>query len=303
MIRSLRLADLAALLLFLGKSPANEARARDRFNDKGQEPATLFPLIKGCLVSQDTQHCYICARGAAVHGLVRIQSCCGPSAWEIDRLLLVPGEDCSLDLLERLGAAGSEIGAGRIFLRLRSDSVVATAARQAGFSQYLDEALYRHGGERRAGPSARPIDIRPKTVIDDYKVFRLYSSVVPLQVRNVEGMTFEEWRHSRDRGEARELVLEDQGEVTAWLRIRHDGQAGQFDMLTDPGSSDIDALVDYAVSALSRKNPLYCLVPDFQQQQRHVLEERGFSQVAEFSCLSRQLMARVHEPQLVPLSA
>jgi hypothetical protein len=34
-----------------------------------------------------------------------------------------------------------------------------------------------------------------------------------------------------------------------------------------------------------------------------ILEERGFRQVAEYCCLSKQLMVRVHEPQLVPLSA
>ena len=304
MIRSLRLADVPALLLFLGRAPVNEARARCRLNNGGRELVTLFPLLRGCLVSQETQHSYICVRRAAILGLACVQSCRGRSAWELDRLYIAPGqEECSLDLLERLGATGDEIGASRIFLRLRADSALVNTARQAGFNHYLTEALYRLGDERNAGPPSQSLAVRPKSIADDYQVFRLYSSVVPVQVRTVEGMTFEEWSQSRDRGEIKELVIEDKGEVKAYLRIRHDGRAGQFDILTDPGSGDIGSLVDYSMAALRGRSPLYCLVPEFQQHHRHVLEERGFRQEAEFSCLSKQLVARVREPQLVPLSA
>jgi hypothetical protein len=224
--------------------------------------------------------------------------------WELGRLYVASGhEECSLDLLERLGAAGNELGAGRIFLRLSADSALVDTARQAGFNRYLTEVLYRLGDELTAGPPSQSLALRPKSIADDYQVFRLYSSVVPLQVRTVEGMTFEEWSQSRDRGEIRELVVEDKGEVKAWLRIRHDGRAGQFDIVTDLDTGDISSLVDYSMAALRGKSPLYCLVPEFQQHHRHVLEERGFHQEAEFSCLSKQLVARVHEPQLVPLSA
>ncbi|UCG83237.1 MAG: hypothetical protein JSW38_13940 [Dehalococcoidia bacterium] len=304
MIRSLRLADVPALLLFLGKSPVNEARARGRLNDGGRELVTLFPIIKGCLVSQDTEHSYICVRRAAILGLACLQSCRGRSAWELGRLYLAPGhQECSLDLLERLGATGDELGAGRIFLRLRADSALVDTARQAGFNQYLTEILYRLGDERRAELPSHSLAVRPKSIEDDYQVFRLYSSVVPLQVRTVEGMTFEEWSQSRDRGEIKELVMVDKGEVKAWLRIRHDGSAGQFDILTDLDSGDIGSLVDYSIAALRGRSPLYCLVSEFQQHYRHVLEERGFRQEAEFSCLSKQLVVRVREPQLVPLSA
>jgi hypothetical protein len=48
---------------------------------------------------------------------------------------------------------------------------------------------------------------------------------------------------------------------------------------------------------------VYCLVPESQVQQPHALEERGFRRVGEYRCLSKELMARVRKPQLVPLSA
>ncbi|MEE9401157.1 MAG: hypothetical protein V3V32_03975, partial [Dehalococcoidia bacterium] len=239
-----------------------------------------------------------------IQGLVCLRSCRGPSAWEVESLLLAPGhEECCLGLLERVGSAGGEIGAGRLFLRIESNSRTVDMARQAGFSQHLTEFLYRLGEEPRVEPPEPPVVLRPKLSADEYGLFRLYSATVPLRVRSVEGMTFEEWHQSRDRVAVRELVFENGGEITVLLRIRPEGMAGQFDIVTDLGSTELGRLVDYCLSVLSGRNPVYCLVPEFQQQLRSILEERGFRQVAEYCCLSKQLVVRVREPQLVPLSA
>ena len=301
MIRPLRLADVAALLLFLGRSPANEARARGRLGDEGWELAAAVPAIKDCLVDRDSHLSYVCVRGGAIDGLACLQGCCGPHAWEMERLLVAPGhEECVRDLLERLGCATEEIG--RVFLRLSAGSAVIDAAKQAGFTEYLTEARYRLDVGRRVGKT-RSTAVRPKTQVDDHSVFRLYSSLVPLKVRTVGGMTFEEWNLNRDRGEVREYVLGDGGDVRAWMRVRRDGSAGQFDMLVDAGSEDVGLLLDHALSVLSRSRPVYCLVPEFGAQQQRALEERGFRYEAEFRCLIKEMVARVHEPQLVPLSA
>jgi len=308
MIRSLRLADVAALLLFLGKSPINEARVRDKLSEKAWELGSVFPLLKGCLVSGDKRRSFVYVRRGLIQGLVCLRSCRGPSAWEVERLLLALGhEECCLGLLERLGSAADEVGAGRLFLRIESNSGKVDMAREAGFSQYLTEFLYCLGEEPRVEPWVEPpeppVVPRPKLSADEYGLFRLYSATAPLQVRSVEGMTFEEWHQSRDRVAVRELVFEKGGEITAWLRIRPEGMAGQFDIVTDLGSTELGRLVDYCLSVLSGRNPIYCLVPEFQQQLRSILEERGFRQAAEYCCLSKQLVVRVREPQLVPLSA
>jgi hypothetical protein len=304
MIRSLRVADVATLLLFLGKSPINVARVRDRLSDKGWELGSAVPLLKGCLVSGDKQCSLVYVRHVLIQGLVCLRSCRGPNAWEIERLLLAAGhEECCLDLLERLGSAAEEVGAGRLFLRIESNSHTVDMARQAGFSQHLTEYLYRLGEEPRVEPPEPPVVLRPKLSADEYGLFRLYSATVPLRVRSVEGMTFEEWHQSRDRVAVRELVFENGGEITVLLRIRPEGMAGQFDIVTDLGSTELGRLVDYCLSVLRGRNSIYCLVPEFQQQLRSILEERGFRQVAEYGCLSKQLEVRVREPQLVPLSA
>jgi hypothetical protein len=304
MIRSLRLADAALLLLFLGKSPVDEARTRSRLNDRGLELAALVPLIRSCLMAQDARHSYICIRGGFIQAMACLQSCRGHSAWEVERLLLIPGrEECGLDLLEKLGSFRDEIEAGRLFLRLRSDSPVVDVARQAGFSQYLTELLYQLGDGSRAAPRESSLSLREKAGDDEYRLFRLYTATVPVQVRTVAGMTYDEWSQSRDRGTVKELILEEGGEVTGWLRLRNNGKTGQFDIIGDLGADEMTELVDYSLSALQGKNPVYCIVPEYQPQLQRMLEEAGLNQVAEFLCMSKELMERVREPQLVPLSA
>jgi hypothetical protein len=304
MIRSLHLADVPALLLFLSKSPSNEAWVRNRLGDRDRELAAALPLIKGCVLSGDKQRSFVCARRGLVQGLVCMRTCRGSSTWEVDRLLLVSGqEDCCAGLLERVGRGGSRQGVGRIFLRLSSDSGAVDAAREAGFIQYLTESLYVLESVPQVEVPVTSGVPRPKRKEDAYGIFRLYSATVPVQVRSVEGMTFQEWDQSRDSGDYTEVVVEAGGEVAAFLRVRFGAAGRQFDLMADQESNDTGALVEYGLAVLGGGGPVYSLVPEFQQQLRNALEERGFRQVGEYACFSRQLMPWVREPHLVPMQA
>jgi len=304
MIRSLQLTDIPALLLFLGKAPKNEARTRDRLGGKGIELLAAVPVLKGCLISVDKQHSFVCVRGGFIQGLVCLRSGQGPSAWFIERLLLEPGcEESCIDLLERVGYAGDEIKAERVFLRLSSSSPAVDMAKQAGFNNYLTELLYRLDEIHQSAPPDRLLVLRPKLSADEHALFRLYSASAPLQVRSAEGMTLQEWTHSREKDARREMVQENAGEISAWLRIRYGGASGQFEIFAAPGLGDLGSLVDYALTVLKTRRPVYCLVPEYQQQLRRILEERGFYQAEAYSCLSKQLAVRVHEPRWVPLRA
>jgi len=307
MIRSLQLTDVPALLLFLSKAPRNEARARDRLGSKGIELLAAASILKGCLISVDKQHSFVCVNGGFIRGLVCLRRGQGPSAWFIERLLLEPGcEEICLDLLERVGCAGDKIKAERVFLRLDSSSPAVDMAKQAGFNHYLTEMLYRLDEIHQSAPPdpSRPVGmLRPKSSADEHALFRLYSTAAPLQVRSAEGMTLQEWAHSRDKDAHRELVQENAGEISAWLRIRYSGASGQFEIFAAPGSGDLTSLVDYTLTVLKTRRPVYCLVPEYQQQLRRIIEERGFYQAGSYSCLSKQLAVRVHEPRWVPLRA
>jgi hypothetical protein len=116
-------------------------------------------------------------------------------------------------------------------------------------------------------------------------------------------MTLQEWSQSRDSDATRELVLDKGGEISAWLRIRLGRTAGRFEIVGELGAEELGQLVNHSLAVLKGRHPVYCLVPEFQEQLRRILEEQGFSKVASYSCLSKQLAVRVHEPQLVPLRA
>jgi hypothetical protein len=304
MIRSLHLADVAPLLLFLGRSPINEARTRDRLSSKRGELLSALTLLKGCLFSGDREHSLVYFQGGFIQGLVCIRACRGPSAWRVELLLLTQGkEQLCVDLLEKVGSAGDKVRAEHIFLRLDSNSPAVDMARQAGFTHYLTELLYRLDDVRQVAISAQSLVLRPKQSADEHSLFRLYSAATPLQVRSAEGMTLQEWSQSRDRDATKELVLEKGGEIAAWMRLGLSGMAGRFDILTELGADGQEQLVDYSLNALKGRRPIYCLVPEFQQQLKCILEERGFYQVTSYCCFSKQLAVRITEPQLVPLRA
>ena len=304
MIRSLHLTDIAVLLLFLGKSPVNEARMRDRLASKEVELLAAAPLLRGCLISDDKQCSFICVHRGFIQGLVSLRRCRGPGAWIIERLFLSPGQEAlCFDLLESLALAGDKIKAERLFLRLDSSSPAVDMAKQAGFSQYLTEYLYCLEAASQRGPLESSLILRLKSSADEHGLFRLYSVAAPHQVRCAEGMTLQEWSESRDSDATRELVLDKGSEISAWLRIRLGRTVGRFEIIGELGAEELGALVDYGLAALKGRHPVYCLVPGFQEQLRRILEERGFYQAAAYSCLSKQLAVRVREPQLVPLRA
>jgi hypothetical protein len=176
-------------------------------------------------------------------------------------------------------------------------------AKQAGFNHYLTEYLYCLEEARQTEPAESRLALRPKSSADEHSLFRLYSAAAPHQVRCAEGMTLQEWSQIRDKDATSELVLEKGGEISAWVRIRLGRTAGRFEIVTDLGADELGQLVNHSLAVLKGRHPMYCLVPEFQQQLRRILEERGFYQVAAYSCLSKQLAVRVHEPQLVPLRA
>ena len=304
MIRSLHLTDIAVLLLFLGKSPVNEARMRDRLTSKEVELLAAAPLLRGCLISDDKQCSFICVHRGFIQALVSLRRCRGPGAWMVERLLLSPGQEAlCFDLLERLALAGDIIKAERLFLRLDSSSPAVDMAKQAGFNHYLTEYLYCLEEARQTEPAESSLSLRPKSSADEHGLFRLYSAAAPHQVRCAEGMTLQEWSQSRDKEATRELVLEKGGEISAWLRLSLGGTVGRFEIIGELGAEELGQLVNYSQAALKGRHPVYCLAPEFQQQLQRILEEQGFSKVASYACLSKQLAVRVREPQLVPLRA
>ena len=302
MIRSLNPTDLAVLLLFLGKSPINEAKTRDRFNRKGDGFLSQIPIVASCLIPQDGRHILGYSRHGLIQGLVALRRRSGPGKWEIDHLLLTNDyEEYGVDLLERLGTARQDIGLEQLFLRVDSNSPLVDMAKQSGFGHYLSETIYQVDQVAPSTVTSDELGLIQRVKEDDYALFRLYSAVLPVKTRSVEGMTFQEWVESKEKGAWKEYIVRQEGDISVWIKIRSNKLAGQFEIITLPQSTDSSRLVDFCISELNGRSPAYCLVSDYQEQLRQIMEERSFKQVAEYCCFSKQFKQRIREPKLVPM--
>jgi len=308
MIRSIRLIDFTALVSFSRKAFLNQAKSRAGFGGKGGKASSLTAFFDQWLSLDENRQTWICIQEGQIHGLVSARSRAGPTVWEIDRLMLA-GEDetkaICFDLLSYLSVVGGEVGVEKVFLRLPAASPFLGVARQVGFSHYLSEILYRWDGQSTIGQHARMSHLlRPKSKRDEMGFFQLYNATVPDCVRSVEAMTLREWRESRERGchgwKSQEFILEKEDKIVGWLGVFAKGRIGHFDILIHPEEEDsLGALVEAALSCFKGRSTVYCLVPEFAERLRRLLEEHGLQEEAEYSALVKQLAARVRQPHLV----
>ncbi len=150
--------------------------------------------------------------------------------------------------------------------------------------------------------------LRPRSSNDDYRLFELYSAAVPALVRTAEGMTFEEWQESRDRGSwpqrHREYVWEKEGRLVGWLRISAAGGMGCFEVMLHPLEQEgLELLVNSALVSLDSKSPLFGITSAFQGQLKSLLPRLEFEEVAQYHALVKELALRVREPSLMPMQA
>jgi len=286
--------------MFLAKRPRDEATPWRPRAVAGEGLWGLFSLFRDLFSAGKGRHILVWVNQGRVRGLVSSGSRGGPRAWEVD-LLQVPGDlEMCLELLQRMGHAASQLGAEKLFLRLPTASPLTDMVKEAGFRQYVVEFRYQLQGTVPRGIAA-PQGLRPVLPSDEYSLFRLFTARVPAQVREAEGLTFDEWKEARERCR-RELVSYGEGGVLSWLRLIEGRRFGEFAALAGR-DEDADSVVRQAVGLLGGRRPIFCLARNFQTALRIALEESGFEQVAEFSCLLMQSPIRIREPGLVPLQA
>jgi len=180
--------------------------------------------------------------------------------------------------------------------------------RRSGFSVYSTDYLYRYEGAGGPIIVESPYSLRPRSSNDDYRLFELYSAAIPTTVRTAEGMTFEEWQESRDRGSwsqrHREYVWEKEGRLVGWLHICTARGMDCFELMLHPAEGEgLEWLVNHALESLDGKPPLFCIAPAFQGQLRSLLSRLEFEEVAQYQALVKELALRVREPSFMPMQA
>lgn len=308
MIRSIRPTDFASFLAFLRKGNVNDAKTGRNLgrNDRGLFSVGRF--FKEWLSLDENRYTWIETSRGRIRGLISVRSRPSPINWQVDSLILDRGSDCldiCLRLLEYVSAVGSENGIHKVFLRVEKESPLKEVARQAVFLPYKTELLYARAAQPGAILSTPGDRVRPKRPADDINIFHLYSAAVPGHVRQAEAMTFDEWKAITKKhlslSAQQELVIERDGSVAGWLRVRQGRQANSFDILTLPQQEEtMEELLNHCLSILDQKRPTFCLVPEYRDDLRRALEERCFGLMGEYSSFVKQLAVRIRQPRLAP---
>lgn len=312
MIRALRPTDILAYLAFRRLTPDSEALTRA---DGATVPPTFKAFLSGSFALEPSHERWVSLERGRIVGLIAARARPGADVWDVDQLIAASTVDSDrvyLKLLEHLCCQAVEAGVQKVFLRLREDSDALPAAHQAGFLKFTTESVYLHDGE--SPPLLGALEgLRPRRPADHQAIFQLYSAVVPAFVRQVEGLTLQEWRWTdgwRTRsmpwrasaGCRRDFVVSDGAAISAWLRI--DAKTRLIVPLV--AGHDPEVVRDLLAFGLANLGPGGTVALPLREYQVAIgpqLEELGFVLVARHALLAKALALRVPEGKLVPIRA
>lgn len=195
----------------------------------------------------------------------------------------------------------------RLYASLPDDAEALSALRDAGFSLYTREDLFRIDMVSTLSAS-HPGEVRPVLEADTWQLRRLYTQYTPQPVQLAEGAFATEHRLpflvDVEWGETRNLVLvEGQGQdIGGSVQIRS-GRSGHLVRLwgntSEPGRVERLLAAARAAAADPRALPIYCAVRDYQGGVRALLEDAGAAYVGR----SARLVRHIQRLERVPVAA
>jgi hypothetical protein len=309
MIRHLRPTDTTALLPF--RHAAGPAQA---FTVAGAlEPALQgFPVTRYVALALSLRawrQCWVDADDHVIRTVARIGHRSSPQAWEVrDLFTIEQDEERCAQMLREIRSAAVQQQVLRVFLRAELDSWLVSPARRAGYEPNGAETLYVLAHATRSGPNgpaAIPEGMRPRNSKDEAALFRLYCATAPVEVRAESGMTAIEWASALERAwrRPREVVLDREGQVAAWMRYGPLQGWWYFSIVArQTAVDDLPGLIQLAVSQCEGR-PIATLVAAYDTAQAAVLERLGFVPERKFQVMAQTMAARVRAPKGVVVAA
>jgi len=309
MIRPLRITDLIAYMSFRNEARPNHALPGPYCR---QAKPSVAGFLRHSFALEAGDAAWAQFSGRQLLALAAVGGRYEADIWDVLALRALPdaeSEELYQSLLERVAAGAGKSAVCRVFLRLRQESPVIVAAKRARYVQYAIEGVYRLPSRDvsagRTGPA-----LRPRQPGDAQFLFQLYCSTVPVQVREVEGMTLEEWR-TTDGWEAktvgwtvvprcrRDFILESEGETAAWLQVYADARTLVLNARSIP-NEQLVGVVRCGLEMLGPGEPITTLARNYQGALPPVLEGMGFRKEEENALLARGLAVRVPKQKLMP---
>ena len=262
---------------------------------RGAEPfaAAMLALAARGFSPRSRKRAWTWTRDHRIRAVCSARPRSGVKSWEVAHLYADSVDEWAIvEMLERTAAACAEGGAERVFLRTNADGDVPSIARAAGFFSRLRETLYAGAVPKDAAPRGllnAGARLRKRLPSDDYALFRLYSAATPVSVRQLAGMTLEQWSASQERSPGRkdERVLEmEDGALAGYVGTRRGFGSGSLETLVHPDYAALtDDLLDAALSALAGVRRVAALAPEHLPRVGDALERKGFAPKAELATL------------------
>jgi hypothetical protein len=194
-------------------------------------------------------------------------------------------------LLEGFCVGKGEERARRIFVKLREEPEEVEVFRQVGFRGYARRQIFRLEEIPLKMLGADERSLRPRRAGDEWGLQRLYSSVTPRPVQQVE------------RPEdiplypmMREYVAEEEGEIIAYFCLMPGKEGHWMKAVIHPQAEK--RLVRSGLQLLSafQARPIYCEVRGYEEGLRSALREIGFEYLFEELLMAKQTTARAKVP-------
>lgn len=199
---------------------------------------------------------------------------------------------------QEMGARGGQ----RLFAQVSNDNGIEEVFRQAGYSVYAREDVYRL--------EVWPSDLKKTNLLryqrarDGWTLLRLYAQLTPRPVQIAEGMLSPEgqggkmgdwWDQSRGAG----YILEVESELVGAVRVRRGSAAYWLRFGLHPQAQEYsETLLRGALALLwaAPHRPIYCSVRDYESGLRAPLEQANFQYLHTRSLLVKHTTVHAKEP-------
>ena len=272
--------------------------------------AALTPRLPFSMVSAETIVAYPNnARRGRAAGFLQLRGRRGRP--EADIVFIAPSldsDDDAVSIWYRLLAECAQMiggrGGQRLFAQVSGGNGVEEVFRQAGFSAYAREDVYRL--------TDWPVNLtkgntlRHQRARDGWALLRLYAQFTPRPVQIAEGTLSPEGQGGKmgdwwDQSGGSGHILEAENELAGAVRVRRGSAAYWLRFWLHPQAQEqSEKLVRGALSLLwaAPRHPIYCSVRDYESGLRNELEAAGFQYLLTRSLLVKHTTVRAKESLL-----
>ncbi len=294
--------DLVALVTFDDAVYENQAVTRERLSRPSAAPPALNTAIEQWLVRR--RHMWIDVDGRQINGIATARSLANDDAWIIDTLIdatlnatvdsaEAPGSGVVLALLDQAIEAATQGAVTRLLLRTPADAPALSDALRAGFQPALSERLWAGRTIETTAPPAEAVTVREAVDGDAFELFQLFNRALPFNARQALAITLAEREGVQDRRwlarNAREWVAEEQGHITASLRLSLTTELAQFDLMADRESlRGAQALLATAATQISDRDQVITLAPRAIAPLEGLLRDHGLEPQTDYALVSKR---------------